>query len=127
MSIPLSELLNALNSTAENMILKRVGWGRTHPCLTPFVTRKASQLSPLSLTLAVMKLSNDDDEFFGAAVFCYDSPKAVSADRVKCSGQINISRVEVSVLFLTLFLQLSCSKHHVNSPTFLTEVALTLW
>ena len=75
---------------------------------------------------AVMELSNDGDEFFGAAVFCYDSPKAVSADPVKCLGQINISRVEVSALFLTLLLQLSCSKYHINSPTFLTEAELTL-
>ena len=46
--------------------------------------------------------------------------KAVSADHVKYLGQINISRVDVSVLFLTLLLQLSCSKHYVNSPTFLS-------
>ena len=49
---------------------------------------------------AVMKLSNDGDEFFGVAVFCHDSPKVVSADHVKCLGQI--SRVKVNVLFLTL-------------------------
>ena len=73
-----------------------------------------------------MKLSKDGDEFFGAAVFCHDSPKGVPADRVKCLGQINISRVEVSLLFPTLLLQMSCSKYHVNSPTFLTEAALTL-
>ena len=52
----------------------------------------------------VMKLSNDGDEFFGAVVFCDDFPKAVSADRVKRLGQININRVEVSGLFITLFL-----------------------
>ena len=55
---------------------------------------------------AVMKLSNDGDEFFGATIFCQDSPKAVSADYVKYLGQININREEVSVLFLTLLLQL---------------------
>ena len=74
----------------------------------------------------VMKLSNDGDEFFGAVVFCHDSPKAVPADNFKCLGQINISRVEVSILFLTLLLHLSYSKHHTNSPTFLTKAALTL-
>ena len=62
----------------------------------------------------IMKLSNDGDEFFGAAVFCHDPPKAVSADYVKCLGQINIRRVEVSVLFLTLLLQqTSCQQSHV--------------
>ena len=63
---------------------------------------------------AIMKLSNDGDEFFRAAVFCYDSPKDISADFVKCLGQINISQVEVSVLFLPLFCQLTlCQQSHV--------------
>ena len=57
-----------------------------------------------------MKLSNNGDEFFRTAIFCYDSPKAIFADSVKCLGQINISRVEVSVLFLTLLLQLTLSQ-----------------
>ena len=74
----------------------------------------------------VMELSNDGDEFFGAALFCHDSPKAVSGDHVKCLGQMNIGRVEVNVLFLILLLHLSCRKHRVNCRTFLTEAALTL-
>ena len=128
MPIPLSEPLNASNSIAENMILKRVGT-RTHPCLTPFVRGKGYEtfsvvLHPFMRT--VMKLSNDGHDFFGAAVFCYDSSEAVSVDHVKCLGQINISRLEVSVLFLTLLWHLSCSRHHVNSLTFLTEASLTL-
>ena len=86
------------------MMLKRVG-ARTHPCLTPFVMEKATELSPLSCLHAIIKLSNNGDEFFGAAIFCRDSPKAVSADHVKCLGQINISQVEVNVLFLTLVRQ----------------------
>ena len=69
-----------------------------------------------------MKLSNDGDEFFRAAVFCHDSPRTVSADHVKYLAQINISRVLVSVLFLTLLLQLSCSKHHVNSHSFRSHI-----
>ena len=40
---------------------------------------------------AIRKLSNDGDEFLGAAVFCHDSPKAISAEHVKCLGQINMS------------------------------------
>ena len=50
MSIPLSKPLNASNSITENMTLKTVG-ARTHPWLTPFVTGKATELSPLSRTL----------------------------------------------------------------------------
>ena len=76
---------------------------------------------------AVMKLSDDGDEFFGAAVFCHDSPKSGSADHVKCLDQISISRVEVNVLFLTLILQRSCSKYYVISPTFLREAACSRW
>ena len=45
------EPLNASNSIAENMIPKRVV-ARTHLCLTPFVTGKATELSLLSCTLA---------------------------------------------------------------------------
>ena len=40
---------------------------------------------------AIMKLSNNGDEFLEAAVFCHNSPEAVSADCVKCLGQININ------------------------------------
>ena len=107
MSIPLSEPLNASNSTAENMILKRVGV-RIYPYLTPFVTEKASELFPLSCTHAVIKLSNDGDEFFGAAVFCHDSPKAISADRVKHK----LSRGQCSSITAVL-LQTPCQQSHV--------------
>ena len=82
--------------------------------LNLFVTRKATELSPLFCTLACMP-SNISDEFFGVAVFCLDSPRAVSADCVKCLGQINIGRVEVSVLFLTLLLQQTpCQQSYVH-------------
>ena len=49
---------------------------------------------------AVMKLSNDGDEFFGATVFCDDSPKPVSAVSNVLFRSTN--RVEISILFLTL-------------------------
>ena len=62
-----------------------------------------------------MKLSNNGDEIFVAAIFCHDSPKGVSADHVKFFGQINISQVEVSVLFLTLLLQQTpCQQSHIS-------------
>ena len=65
---------------------------------------------------AVIKLSKDGVEFFRAAVFYHDSPRAISADHVKCLGLINISRVEVSVRFQTLLLQQTpCQQSHVPS------------
>ena len=70
-----------------------------------------------------MKLLIDGDEFFGAAVLFRNSRKAVSSNLVRCLGQINISRVEVSILFLTLLLQLTPSQqsyvpygNHIDSP-----------
>ena len=74
-----------------------------------------------------MKLSYNGNKFLGASILCHDSPKAISADSVKGLGQINIGGVQVSILFLTLLLELSSSKHHVNSPTFLLEPTLALW
>ena len=127
MSIPLSEPLNASNSITENIMLKRVGQDTS--LLNPICDGKgygAFSIVFRPCMHAVMKLSNDGYEFFEATVFCHDSPKVISADQVKYLGQINISQEEVSVQFLTLLLQLSCSKHHVNSLTFLTEVSLTL-
>ena len=53
MLILLSEPLNASNSITENIMLKKEV-ARTHPCLTPFVTGKATELSPLSFNLACM-------------------------------------------------------------------------
>ena len=62
---------------------------------------------------AVIKLSNDGDEFFRTAIFCQDSPKVFSAESVKCLGQININRVEVSVLFLiAVWQQTPCQQSH---------------
>ena len=116
MLVPLSEALNASNSIAENMILKKSG-GQDTSLLNPICDGKGYRAFSLvlhSCMHAVMKLSNDSDEFFGAAIFCHDSPKAVSVDHVKCLGQINISRGKVSVLFLTLLLQqTSYQQYHV--------------
>ena len=125
MSIRLSEPLKASTSIAENMILKRVRTMK-HPCLTQFLTGKHRELSPSSCMQVVMKLSNDGDELFGTSLLCDDSLKPVAADHVKCLGQININRIEVSVLSLTLLLELSCSKHYLKSSTFLTEAIFPL-
>ena len=75
---------------------------------------------------AVMKLSNNGDECFGAAVFHHDSPKAVSADHVKCLGRINMSnRGQCSVpdTFLAAVLQQTPYqqshvpyRRHIDSP-----------
>ena len=94
-SITLSKPLHAANSITENMILKSMG-ARTHPCFTTFVTGKATELSLLSCTLAwncfTMVIN-----FQSRRILPWFS-KAVSADYVKCLGQIKISSVEVSVL-----------------------------
>ena len=70
-----------------------------------------------SFMRAIMKLSNDEDEFFGPVVFCHDSLKAASADRVKCFGQINMTnRGQCSVpdTYLAAVLQQTpCQKSHV--------------
>lgn len=55
-----------------------------------------------------------------------DSPKALYADSVKSLGQIDVSGVQVGVLFLTLLLQLTCSEHHVDCTAIRPEAALTL-
>ena len=69
MSIPLSEPLNASNSITETLCWRVEA--STHPCLTPIGTGKAKGflhcLAPFMY--AVMKLSKDGDEFFGAAYF----------------------------------------------------------
>ena len=46
---------------------------------------------------AVMKLSNDCDEFLRVAIFFHDSQVAVAAYRFKRFSQINISRGQCSV------------------------------
>ena len=51
--IPRLESLKASLSMAENMMLKSVG-AKTHSYFTPFVTGNASDVSPLSCTLAIM-------------------------------------------------------------------------
>ena len=116
MLIPLSEPLNASKSIAENMILKRV-WGHDTSLLNSICDGKGYGAFSIDLhpcMHAIMKLSDNDDEFFGAAVFCYDSPKAISAAHVKCLGQFHISWVEVSVLSLTLLLQQTlCKQSHI--------------
>ena len=82
-----------------------------------------------ALLHTVMKLSNNGDDFFEAAVFYHDSIKAVSADHVKCLSQINISRIEVSVLFRTLLLQQTPSQQfHVHNGTRIdSPVRVPVW
>ena len=129
MPMPTSVSLKASISMAENIMLKRVG-ARTHPCFTPFAHRE--WLGYLTTVLnssqhAIMKLLYNGNEFLGASIHCHDSPKAISTYSVKGLGQIDIGGIQVSILLLTLLLELSSSKHHVNSSTFFLEVTLALW
>ena len=123
MSIPLSEPLNCIKQHYRKHDTEK-SRGQDTSLLNPICDGKGYR--GFSFVLhpcihSVMELSNDG-EFFGAAVFCHHSPKAISADHVKCLGQINISRVEVGVLFLTLvLLQTPCQQSlvpygsHINS------------
>ena len=54
---PASFPLNASMSNHENIMLNRVG-ARSQPCLTPLVTGKGSDSSPLSRTLAIISSWN---------------------------------------------------------------------
>ena len=73
-----------------------------------------------------MELPDNIDEFSRASIFCHDFPEPVSAYRVKRFCQVDVGRIEVNVLFLTLFLELSCCEDHVNRPPFFAETTLTL-
>ena len=59
---------------------------------------------------------------------CHDFPHSLAVDSVKGLCQVYKLYVEISILFLTLFLELPCSKrHHVGSFTALPEAIRTLW
>jgi hypothetical protein len=73
-----------------------------------------------------MELSNDGDELYWASVLRHNSPKTLSAYSVKSLGQIDVSGIQVGVLFLKLHLQLTCCEHHVDCTAILPEAALTL-
>lgn len=81
--------------------------------------RRRLGLSPASHRAAVQQLCL-------ASVLRHDSPKALFADSVKSLGQIDVSGVQVGVLFLKLVLQLTCNEHHVDCTEILPEAALTL-
>ena len=75
----------------------------------------------------MMKLIYDGHELSWAAVLHHGSPQTLSTNSVKGLGQIDIGGVQVSVLFLTLLLQLPGSKHHVDNPMIFAEATLALW
>jgi len=59
---------------------------------------------------------------------CHDFPHSLAVDSVKGIFQVYKPFVEISILFLTLFLELPCSqRHHVGRFTALTEATPTLW
>ena len=63
-----------------------------------------------------MKLSYSGDEFLVASVLCRDFSKAISADKVKGLGHVQIGIVQVNILFLTPLPPLSTGEHHVDRP-----------
>ena len=59
---------------------------------------------------------------------CHDFPHSLAVDSVKGICQVCKRYVKISILFLTLFLELPCSKrHHVGSFTVPPEATPTLW
>ena len=61
-----------------------------------------------------------------AAKLVNDFQQPIMANSVKGLGQVHKGHVEAEILFRTLLMQLSCSKHHVNSSTALLKAILTL-
>ena len=74
-----------------------------------------------------MELACDGDELSWTTILFHDPPEALSTNSVKSLGQINVGRVQVSVLLLALFLELPSCKYHVNGPAILAESTLALW
>ena len=102
----------------------------TQPCLSPLVTGNASEEFPLSSTRASMS----SWKWRTILLNLSGQPKLPRFSTLpsswQCQGLCQVYKryVEISILFLTLFLKLPCSKrHHVGSFTALPEAIRTLW
>ena len=74
-----------------------------------------------------MELPHYGGELFGTSKFGHDFPEALSANSVVRLGEVDKGGEYVGILLMTLLLQLSGSKHHVDGPTFFPEATLALW
>jgi len=106
---------------ALNIMLNSFGV-RTLHCLTALRGVSSVQYSSRH---AVVELMHHTDELIWTAKLCHDLPQSLATNSVKGLCQVYKRYVEVSVLFLTLFLELPCSKHHVSSSTAFPEATLT--
>jgi hypothetical protein len=74
-----------------------------------------------------VELPQHVNELVRASKLSHDLPQPFATDGVECFSKVNKRRVEISVLFLALFLELAGGKNHVNRPTTFSEATLTLW
>ncbi|KAJ7337099.1 hypothetical protein OS493_009951 [Desmophyllum pertusum] len=79
------------------MILNNNAGARTHPCFTPLLPGKSADASPSSRTRAIIVELSDNGE-------------ALTTDCVEGLGEVNKGGVEVLMLLLALFLELSSSE-----------------
>ena len=73
-----------------------------------------------------MELSDYAEKLVRTAKLSHALPDPFTTDGVKDFGQIDEGRAEVSVLFLALLLELTCSRY-VNCSTTFSEATLPLW
>ena len=72
-----------------------------------------------------MKLTHDCDKLAGTAKLPHDLPESFQADRVERLGQVNKGqRIEITVLYNALLLELADGKYHVSGSSTCAESAL---
>ena len=107
-------------------MLNRVGTS-TQPCFTPFVTGKRSDSSPPSTAFIMPRIRTECNEFAGSGKFLHDRPQVISADHVERICQIDKGHVEVALLLLAFFLDLTCNEDYVRCSRLGADAAMTLW
>ena len=117
-------------SIAENIMLKRVG-ASTQPWFTPLVTGNGAEDSSSVVQdvglHAIVELSHLQDESVRAPELAHHFLEPLTTVSVKGLGKVDKGRVQVDIFFLTFFLQLPGSKHHVSGSPFLPEATLVFW
>lgn len=72
-------------------------------------------------------LTDQHSEFIRATKLAHHLPESLTTYGVKSFGEVNKDCAEVSVVLKALFLQLTCCKEHVCSPSSSSQAALALW
>ena len=77
-----------------SMMLKKMGnnvGARTQPSLTPFEMGEAARERPIVLHLNLLtfkELAEDGERFWGTAKARQDFPQSITANSIKCLGQV---------------------------------------